>query len=71
MSPNFSSAAACVLRWMVVPSWTRFSNTLPPSACAFAKAPRPASQICWADSRMLLTKSGLGLSVFLTMIAFR
>jgi len=49
-SENFSSAAACVLRWIATPSLTSVSNTLPPSSCAFEKAPRPASQICCADS---------------------
>jgi len=53
-SENFSSAAACVLRWIATPSFTSVSNTLPPSSCAFEKAPRPASQICCADSFTVL-----------------
>ncbi len=47
-----SSAAVWVLRWMLMPSFTRVSKALPPSSCALAKAPRPASQICWAESLM-------------------
>src|SRR5437773_425491 len=49
-SPIFSSATACVLRCSDAPSFTSASNTLPPSSCAFENAPRPASQICCADS---------------------
>ncbi|MCY1313504.1 hypothetical protein D9M70_640330 [compost metagenome] len=47
-----SSATACVLRWIDRPSLTRVSKALPPSAWALEKAPRPASQICWAESLM-------------------
>jgi hypothetical protein len=49
-SESFSSATAWVLRWIDTPSFTSASNTLPPSSCALEKAPRPASQICCADS---------------------
>ena len=49
-SEIFSSATAWVLRWMDRPSLTRVSKTLPPSSCALENAPRPASQICCADS---------------------
>ena len=45
-----SSATACVLRCRLMPSFTSVSNTLPPSAWAFEKAPMPASQICCAES---------------------
>src|SRR3989344_13298 len=70
----FSSATAWVLRWMVRPSLTRASNTLPPSSCALEKAPRPASQICWAESLTVLDSwallfflSALSFCSFLTM----
>ncbi|MCY1557741.1 hypothetical protein D9M68_946170 [compost metagenome] len=47
-----SSATAWVLRWIDRPSFTKDSKALPPSSCALEKAPRPASQICWAESLM-------------------
>src|SRR5690606_26098455 len=47
-----SSATACVLRWIDRPSLTSDSKALPPSSCALEKAPRPASQICCAESLM-------------------
>ena len=69
----FSSATDCVLRWMLTPSLTKASNTLPPSSCALEKAPRPASQICWAESLTELAKGepasvwGLDFCIFVTM----
>src|SRR3989344_3407450 len=55
-------------------SRTRASNTLPPSSCALEKAPRPASQICWAESLTVLDSwallfflSALSFCSFLTM----
>ena len=45
-----SSATAWDLRWIDRPSLTRVSKALPPSAWALEKAPRPASQICCAES---------------------
>src|SRR5574337_151192 len=49
-SPSRSPAAAWLLRCRLVPSLIRVSNPLPPPPCAFANAPSPASQICWAES---------------------
>ena len=49
-SPRRSSALAWVFFCSEVPSFTRVSNTWRPSACALAKAPMPASQICCAES---------------------
>ena len=49
-SEIFSSAAAWVLRWMLTPSLTKDSKALDPSACARVNAPKPACQICWAES---------------------
>jgi hypothetical protein len=47
-----SSATDWVLRWIDRPSLTRVSKALPPSSWALENAPRPASQICWAESLM-------------------
>ena len=69
----FSSAATWVLRWMDRPCLTRASKTLLPSSCALAKAPRPASQICWAESLTVPDSwapgffSALSFCSFLTM----
>ena len=70
---DFSSATLCVFFCSVAPSLTSASNTCLPSACAFANAPMPASQICCADS---LTEPASALSnrpapeaVFLSAIA--
>ena len=51
-SAIFSSATDWVLRCSVTPSFTSASKALPPSAWARLKAPSPACQICWAESRM-------------------
>src|SRR3990167_4485207 len=73
-SEIFSSATAWVLRWMDRPSFTRASNTLPPSSWALEKGPSPASQICWAESLTVLDNwapvfflSLLSFCSFLTM----
>src|SRR5574343_242500 len=64
----FSSATAWVLRCSERPSFTRASNTLLPSSCALAKAPRPASQICWAESLTVLESWAPGF--FLSLLSF-
>ena len=57
-----------------LPSLTSASNTLTPSSCALANAPRPASQICWAEAftaeascESLLRLSGAAGLIFLIM----
>ena len=54
-SPSLTSWSKTLLPffWMDSPSLTRVSKTLLPSSCALAYAPKPASQICWAEPRMV------------------
>ena len=46
----FSPAADWVLRWKLTPSLTRASKALLPSVWAWVKAPKPACQMCCAES---------------------
>src|SRR5450830_18593 len=66
-SEIFSSATDCVLRCKLTPSLTRASKALEPSAWALLKAPRPACQICWAES---LTDPFRSVSVFFLGVIF-
>ena len=51
ISLTFASASLRVRASRCLPSLTRASNTFAPSSCVFENAPRPASQICCAESR--------------------
>ena len=73
-SPSFSSATLCVRFCSEAPSLTSASKTCLPSACALAKAPIPASQICCADSftelaRALSNRPAPAALFFLSAIA--
>jgi hypothetical protein len=62
-----SSAMPWVFFCRLMPSLTSASKTLPPSSCALANAPMPASQICCAES---LTEPASWLSSSPAEVAF-
>ena len=64
----FSSATVWVLRCIDMPSFTKVSNTFEPSSWALAKAPRPASQICCAES--LMARGNSALFFFFSLLSF-
>jgi hypothetical protein len=53
ISLTFASATLRVRASRLFPSLTRASNTFAPSSCVFENAPRPACQICCAESRTI------------------
>src|SRR3989344_5811873 len=68
LAAGLAAGLAAALAGAALLPLTRASNTLPPSSCALEKAPRPASQICWAESLTVL--DSWALLFFLSALSF-